>query len=86
VLANSSDTYKIRFKGGELAVIGVVGDGDTDLDVFVYDSEGNLVVSDVDASDDGGPIQWRPKWTETFYIVIKNKGNVSNNYTLVTNQ
>ena len=83
--ANSSDTYNKVFKGGELAVVSVMGDGDTDLDVYVYDSNGNLVASDVDATDDC-VISWTPKWTGEFRIVIKNKGSVYNSYTLTTNQ
>lgn len=85
VAANSSDAYNVTFKGGELAVLMVMGDGDTDLDVFVYDSKGNLVASDTDSTDDC-VIKWTPRWTDKYRVVIKNKGNVYNLYTIRTNQ
>jgi hypothetical protein len=38
VEAFSTDRFQpILFRGGELAMITVIGDGDTDLDIFVYD-------------------------------------------------
>ena len=51
VEARSIDFYNITFEGGELAQVLVDGDGDTDLDLYVFDSEGNLVASDTDLTD-----------------------------------
>lgn len=84
VSANSTDTYNIQFRGGEYAMIIVSGDGDTDLDLYVYDSYGNLVASDSDYSDDC-VVSFTPRYTSTFRVKIVNRGRVYNNYVLVTN-
>lgn len=76
--------YNIKFYGGELAEVAVSGDGDTDLDLYVYDANGNLIVSDTDYSDDCY-VRWVPAWTGTFTIKIVNRGGVYNNYALATN-
>ena len=39
---NEADLYKIAFRGGEVARAAVSGDGDTRLDLYVYDENGNL--------------------------------------------
>ena len=84
VKPTSTDVYTITFRGGEVAEVGVKGDGDTDLDLFVYDENGNLIVSDTDKSD-RCYVRWTPKWTGPFKIKIKNVGRVPNSYILMTN-
>lgn len=79
-----TDTWKIRFRGGEPAYVVVSGDGDTDLDLYVYDENGNFITSDTDAGDDC-VVSFNPRWTGVFYIKIKNLGRVYNQYVLVTN-
>ena len=75
VLAGYTDTWHFTFRGGEYAYVIVSGDGDTD---------GNLIDSDTDYTDDC-VCSFTPRWTGTFYIKIKNRGRVYNNYVLVTN-
>lgn len=84
VLAHSTDYYNITFRGGETASVLVSGDGDTDLDLYIYDENGNLIDSDTDYTDDC-VCSFTPRWTGTFYIKIKNRGRVYNNYVLITN-
>ena len=84
VLAQSSDVYNITFNEGELAEIAVVGDGDTDLDLHVYDQYGNRICSDTDPSD-RNYCSWIPSWTGDFRITVENHGRVYNNYRLATN-
>lgn len=84
VLARSTDLYTITFRGGEDAVVSVIGDGDTDLDVYVYDENGHLLVSDRGYSD-RALVAWRPIWTGPFLIEIRNLGLVYNCYGLATN-
>lgn len=84
VYAGQTNTYTCRFRGGETACITVSGDGDTDLDLYVYDSNGKLVDSDDDYSDDCLAL-WKPPYTQTYTIKVKNRGNVYNNFTLCTN-
>ena len=84
VKAYSSYTWKCSFVAQRLAEIVVSGDGDTDLDLYVYDSNGNLIASDTDYSDDCY-VSWVPKWTGKFYIKIVNRGGVYNRYVILTN-
>lgn len=84
VKANGTDVYHISFRAEQTAIVTVIGDGDTDLDLYVYDENGNLIVKDVDYSDDC-VVSFVPKWTGVFTIKIVNRGNVYNNYVMRTN-
>lgn len=84
VNARGTDVYHVRFAGGALAEVGVSGDGDTDLDLYVYDSNNNLVVYDDDPYDDCY-VCWVPRYTATYTIKVVNRGNISNRYVIVTN-
>jgi hypothetical protein len=79
VLAHRTDVYKVRFYGGLTAKVWVKGDGDTDLDVYVYDSRGRLVACDTDP-DDLCIVNFTPDFTQTYEIRIVNRGDVYNNY------
>lgn len=84
VNGNSTDTYHISFIANELAEVLVSGDGDTDLDLYVYDSNGNLIAKDADYTDDCY-VRWVPKWTGKFIVKIVNRGPVFNRYVILTN-
>ena len=84
VLAGDTDVYTVRFNGGEEAAVLVVGDGDTDLDLYVYDENDNLVCDDADSTDTM-LCEWTPRWTGDFTVKIKNLGSVYNAYEMVTN-
>lgn len=84
VRARRTDVYRMKFKGRKTAAIVVNGDHDTDLDLFVYDNNGNRVCSDTDSTDTM-ICRWRPRWTGTYTVKIKNYGKVYNRYTLRTN-
>ena len=84
VLARDTDIYRVRFSGREFAEVCVVGDGDTDLDLFIYDDNGNLICSDTGYTD-RAYCSWTPRWTGTFEIEIDNLGSVWNEYRIVIN-
>ena len=84
VEAHDYDIYNVTFRSGETAIVTVIGDGDTDLDLYVYDSNGNLIDSDNDYTDNC-VCTWTPRWTGNFRIKIVNRGNVYNRYILRTN-
>ena len=46
-----TDTYKVAFKENKKAVVQVKGVGTTDLDLYIYDKNGNLITSDTSDSD-----------------------------------
>ena len=83
VLAKSYEDYVVKFWANELAEVCVSGDGDTDLDLYVYDSNGNLIGSDTDYTDDC-VVRWVPAWTGTFVVRIVNRGMVYNNFVIWT--
>jgi hypothetical protein len=78
------DDFPITFYAGELARVAVIGDGDTDLDLYIYDANGNLIVADADYTD-RCLVQFVPRWTSTFRVRVVNNGYVSNRYVLMTN-
>lgn len=84
VLAGNTDSYVVTFRGGESAAVLVSGDGDTDLDLYVTDENGNTICTDTDASDTM-LCRWTPAWTGPFGIHIRNLGRVYNNYKLAVN-
>lgn len=84
VQANSTDTYRIAFYGKSAAEVAVVGDGDTDLDLYVFDENGNLIGKD-DDNTDRCYVSWIPQWTGSFIVKVINRGNLYNNYGIATN-
>ena len=83
VLAQSTDSFAATFRGGESTTVAISGDGDTDLDLYVYDENGNLVASDLGSSDQA-VVTFTPAWTGGFRIEVKNRGYVYNEYVLIT--
>jgi hypothetical protein len=84
VRAITTDQYRITFRGGEVARVAVIGDGDTDLDLYIIDENGNLITRDIDRTD-RCVAEWTPRWTGVFLVRIQNLGLVHNNYVLMTN-
>jgi hypothetical protein len=84
--AYSTVTYHERFYGGEWARVTITGDGDTDLDIFVYDMQGRLIVQGIGPTD-RETVSWYVPGNriQTYRIVVRNLGNVWNRYTLRTN-
>jgi hypothetical protein len=85
VAAYSSDTYQpISFNAGDRAVVAVQGDGDTELQLLVYDQNNHLIDSDT-CQHSRCVATWTPSWTGPFYIVVRNMGWVYNQYQMATN-
>jgi len=82
--ANSKLTYTMNFIEGVLAEIALRGDGDTDLDLFVFDSSDNKIATDTDYTD-MCYVSWIPKWTGRYRVVVVNRGMVANQFTIGTN-
>jgi hypothetical protein len=84
VNARDYDDFNISFRGGELARIAVIGDGDTDIDLFVYDENGHEIARDDDRTADC-VVSFTPRWTGSFRVRVLNNGRVYSNYLLATN-
>ncbi|MEL7228422.1 MAG: hypothetical protein AAGK38_00740 [Pseudomonadota bacterium] len=84
LLAGRTHIIRETFRGGRLAQITLIGDGDTNLDMVVLDQNGNAICRDRSYSDKLR-CSFYPKWTGTFAIGIKNQGRIRNTYILLTN-
>ena len=84
VYGRSYNDYVVAFKKGIIAQIGVSGNGNSDLDLYVYDENGNVIVADTDYSDDCY-VSWYPRWTGNYLIRVVNQGTYRNYFTIVTN-
>lgn len=84
VYGGSTDTYTVYFKSNVPAEVAVSGNGATDLDLYVYDENGNLIAGDDDYSDDCY-VCWTPRWTGNFIIKVVNRGRYNNYYNIATN-
>jgi hypothetical protein len=84
VRARAYDDYVITFYGGQVARVAVVGDGDTDVDLYVYDEGGHEIARDDDRSAEC-LVQFTPRWTGSFRVRVVNNGYVYSNYILMTN-
>ena len=76
--------YTAKFWANELAEVIVIGDGDNDLDLYIYDANGNLIASDTDYTDQC-VCRWVPSWTGAFTIRIVNRGAIYSNFAIATN-
>jgi hypothetical protein len=84
VYGNSSVRYNTTFVGGYLAEVTVIGCGNTNLDLYVYDEFGNLIAYDTFAGD-VCYVSWVPRWTGHFTIVVTNRGAYANWFDIYTN-
>lgn len=84
VLANATDVFRITFRGGEPAIVAISGDGDTDLDLIVYDEYGNRICV-ADGPTDDEMCRWTPRFTGVFRVEVRNLGRVYNRYRIAHN-
>jgi hypothetical protein len=84
VEADHTHTYTLTFRAGEKAVVGIHGNGSSDLDLLVFDENGNPVAVDDDDTDECIAV-WTPAWTGKFTVKVVNQGDVSNRYEIMTN-
>lgn len=83
ILKGQEVVYKIQFRGGQPAEFAFIGDGSTDLDLYITDERGNKVNGGFD--DKGRPtrdgrdffptdiavIRWIPPRTQTYIIRVR---------------
>jgi len=71
--------FEVQCYGGEATAISIEGDGDTNLDVYVYDKFGNLLAYDESRSGDCF-VAFVPPRTGAVTIQIVNQGLVYNDF------
>ena len=84
ISARDSHRFPVFFVGGRTARVAVVGDGYTILDLYIYDQYGNLIAKD-ERSTVSLLVEWYPRFGQTFFIEVINRGNTYNEYGLATN-
>ena len=81
VPALQSHFYNESFVGGVPTAIAIHGDGDTDLDIFVYNSAGQVVARAIGLSD-REVVTFTPPVTGSYRVEVRNLGIVWNQYSI----
>ena len=81
VEAYDFNLHSLYLIGGVDYEIRLRGDGDTDLDCFLYDENGNLILSDIRIVD-SCVLYITPLWSGPFELEVSNLGFVWNRYRL----
>jgi hypothetical protein len=76
-----TDIYTRYFVAGDVVSVAVSGDGDTDLDLYVKGSGGNVIALDDDPTDDC-LVQFRVPVSGFYTILVVNRGLLSNSYAI----
>lgn len=81
---NAADRADLVFKGETPAVVYVQGPSSSDLDLYVYDEFNNLVCVDEGVGSEA-QCRWRPRWTGSFLVDVRNKQDQEIEYVLTAN-
>lgn len=81
---NGYTYYDVFFRAGELAEITVASYNGADLDIYVYDQNGNLIVYD-ELNYTDCYVYFTPKWTGNFTLYIWNRSGWNSNFRITTN-
>lgn len=73
--------YTEVFRAGELAAAEIDGGGDGDLDLYVYDQNGNEICRSTRYGDREICV-WRPRWQGPFRVRVVNLNTYNNRYRL----
>lgn len=85
--AHGNDGYttcQISFKANEIAEVYVNSIDYADLDLYIYDEYGKLIVSD-ERTENDCIVSFYPSYTGPFTIQVKNRAAYNASYLLVTN-
>ncbi len=75
------NVHRMSVKAGQNIVVMVNGDGSTNLDVWVYDTDGDLVNSG-EGVDDQEEVRFKAEQTGVYTIRVSNLGQEINTYQL----
>ena len=80
----STDSFLLFFNANEPAEISLMGDGDSDLDLFVYDVSGKAISEDARPNDFAYAV-WTPAMAAPFRVEVRNLGERANQYCAYSN-
>lgn len=80
----AADRADMTFRGETAAVVYVRAEGDANLDLYVYDEFNNLICADEHAGQEA-QCRWRPRWTGTFLVDVRNHSDREVEYVLSAN-
>lgn len=80
----ATHTYREAFRSDEAATVLIAGDGDSNLDLYVFDEGGRRICSS-EQLDDVEVCRWRPPAPGRYTIHIVNRGRADNRYELRSN-
>ncbi|MDR3153750.1 MAG: hypothetical protein LBW85_05625 [Deltaproteobacteria bacterium] len=66
-----TDNHTVRYRGGEIALATAIASGDYDIDLYVYNGDGQLVAYDNDSTSIG-TCAWVPSYTRDYSLRVKN--------------
>ena len=81
---HASVAYDEGFIGGKEAVVTLNGWDDSNLDLFIYDENENMICESISLTS-SEYCKFVPKWTGAYTIIITNNGATANEYALWTN-
>ena len=83
--ANGGKTYyNWYFDGGRFAEVAVHSMDGADLDLYIYDENGNLIVKD-DSYGSSAYCSFSPRWTGIFQVYVVNNARYNATFEILTN-
>ena len=84
VAGDNTDTWEVQFERLKTAEVCVVGLKISDIDLYVFDALGNLIVCDEDNTSECY-CSWVPVLSKTYTVMVVNRGILPNGYSIWTN-
>jgi hypothetical protein len=78
-------SYNVTFRGGQLAQFSIVGQGNCDVEIYVFDRTNQLVTSNMAGRSDRRSVSWPVPVTQTYRIELNNNGPVADRVTITHN-
>lgn len=82
--AAGTDTYIDNFRPGDSATVLITGDGESNLDLYVFDSGGRRICAS-EKLDDVEVCRWQPASPGRYRVQVVNRGRVENQYEMRSN-
>lgn len=75
----------VIFEGGRPAIVAVIGDGDGDLDLWVYDGNNGVEIGEDTDLTSRCVVEWTTRYEGPFTIEVSNVGDVAEYYVVLCN-